>query len=364
MNKRIILNAVGDVWFGDHPVVIGHGINSTGKKLGVNYFFKKVTPLFRTADIVFCNLETVLSEKGLKKYYLPSVEMRGFPECVNALKSGGFNLVNVANNHIAQHGLEAFYDTLRILTDNEIQYIGLDSKQGSIPFIFNKDGFMVAFLGYSMHPEQYFSGKVPYSQRHNGNDIVQEVCKVKERFHVPIVVSLHWGKEFIRFPSNEQVDLAHELIDQGVDVVLGHHSHVLQGIEEYKNGLIAYSLGNFLFDFWEEKTKRSMILKIMLDAHGVSGFEVCPVYIEENFQPVEAASKRRTDISASIKAATDLIKTESLTKTGQEYEKLAGEEARAFRRSSHKYFLNNIWHYSCLFIIQIFLRVVFRMIKR
>ena len=86
IHEQMVLNAVGDVWFGDHPVVIGHGINSTAKRLGVHHFFKRVRFLLRSADIVFCNLESVLSEKGLKKHYLPSVEMRGFPECVDALK--------------------------------------------------------------------------------------------------------------------------------------------------------------------------------------------------------------------------------------------------------------------------------------
>ena len=92
-----------------------------------------------------------------------------------------------------------------------------------------------------------------------------------------------------------------------MDVILGHHPHVLQGIEEYRNGLIAYSLGNFLFDLWGEETKRSMILKVKLGKDGVTGFEIRPVYIEKNFQPVEAFDEKESEIRRTIKTATEMI---------------------------------------------------------
>ena len=124
--------------------------------------------------------------------------------------------MNVANNHIAQHGLASLSHTLRILKDNNISYIGIDAEDKTVPFFFEKDGLTVIFVGYSLHSEHYFRGKPPYSQRKSGKEVIKEVEKLKAKFGKPLIVSLHWGEEFVRFPSKVQVDLAHALVDSGV----------------------------------------------------------------------------------------------------------------------------------------------------
>ena len=104
-----------------------------------------------------------------------------------------------------------------------------------------------------------------------------------------VIVSCHWGQELKETPKPYQIQLAHQLIDKGVDLILGHHPHVVQGIEFYKNRLIAYSLGNFVFGSFSERVRDSMILKLTLTEEGTSEAEIMPINVYNKdvvFQPV------------------------------------------------------------------------------
>ena len=99
-----------------------------------------------------------------------------------------------------------------------------------------------------------------------------------------IVVSLHWGIEYRKSPTSSQINIAHQLIDAGASLILGHHPHVVQKIEEYKGGVIVYSLGNFVFDQHKPETKKSIIFKAKLSKNGVKEFSTLPIQII-GFQP-------------------------------------------------------------------------------
>jgi len=120
-----------------------------------------------------------------------------------------------------------------------------------------------------------------------------------------VILSLHWGTELSEYPSPEQVALAHSLIDAGVDVILGHHPHVLQGIERYNSGLIFYSLGNFIFDnkagkvFYEgmlQERSQSVIAVVYLNGVAPPNYDLIPVYFEDSFRLIPAEGKRKEEI--------------------------------------------------------------------
>jgi len=362
MDNKVIINAVGDVWFGDHAVTVGHGVRSTLKKKGMEYLFRDIAHLFVDSDINFCNLECVLSDIGLRKWYLPSYEMRGFPECIEALKKLNFNIINVANNHIMQHGKKAYLQTIKLLDNNGIKYIGVDGPNNTIMQTYKKEEIQIGFIGFSLHPEEYYRDQPLYSYRKSFNILSHEFRKIRESFDGLLFVSIHWGKEFVHCPSLEQISQARFLIDEGATVVLGHHPHVLQGIEEYKKGLIAYSLGNFVFDLWEENTKQTIILKIIVDNNGINDYSAIPVYINKQYQPVPAVGKMATKILNNLKNYSTIFAEEPSHFHIWEYNKHLKNTGLKFKLSSYKYFLRNIKRYSLNIVFQSFFRAFIRKI--
>jgi len=361
----ITINAVGDVWFGDHPVCIGHGINSKARINGPEYFFQQIKNEL-SADINFCNLETVLSDYDLNLKKLSSCEMRGYPQCVNALSYAGFNLVNVANNHMMQHGSNAFYDTLNLLKDNDISYIGYDEVDDSgkiILYKYRKGKTEIGFVGYSLHEDTYSKETIRYSFRATYDSVLKEISTIKKQFDGCIVCSLHWGDEFISFPNKNQIEFAHKMVESGVSVILGHHPHVLQGVEYYKGGIIAYSLGNFLFDLWDEETRKTAILRIEIKDNSIESFSILPIYINSNYQPVLATGLIEDDILQLLEKSSNYIQDQRKWLSESEYKKKLLELEKYFRYESYWYFIVNSYKYSVRFIYQILLRTLVSKIK-
>ena len=361
VNNSVTLNAVGDVWFGDHPVCIGHGVNSIARRRGPDFLFDGIRKLFAEGDFNFCNLESVLSETGIRRWWLPSVEMRGFPACVDGLASAGINVVNVANNHILQHGMLAFHETIELLASGGIDVVGVDVERKSRVFRCTRNGIDFAFAGYSMHPEEYYSGdNIAYSFRDDVQRIVEEVRDLRAGFDGFIVCSMHWGHEFIHYPTPEQVDFAHRLIDAGVNVLLGHHPHVLQGCEEYNGGLICYSLGNFIFDLWPPATRKTVMLRMVVKPGNNFNYSFVPLVINEDYQPIVADG----DIKAKIEADL-LVYNREITVQGEAFVAANSSEyrqqlAREFRYSQYKYFLRHLHKYPVNMLLQSIFRTVGR----
>lgn len=362
MENSIIMNAVGDVWFGDHPVCIGHGVNSTVRRKGPESLFLEIRNSFLDGDINFCNLESVLSVNNLKSWYLPSAEMRGFPECIQGLKVAKINVVNVANNHILQHGASAYYETLDILKHGDISCVGINENSRTNLFSLIKGDIRVFIISYSLHHDEYYKGNILYSYRKNPDIIIEEVKEIIAKNDGFFICSLHWGNEFINYPSPKQVLLARKLIDSGVKIVIGHHPHVLQGVEDYNGGLIAYSLGNFVFDLWPENTKESMILKIRIVNNDMFDYKIIPVCINDNFQPTLATGDKKKQIEDNISKYNKMINGLSLRTSENDYLMISQKIDSGFRLSSYKYFIQHFYKYSLLMLIQSIGRTLIRKI--
>lgn len=376
MNDTIRLVAVGDVMLGDHPVTFGHGVKSMIEKSGGESPFARATDLLRGGDIVFGNVEAVLSEQGLVRGNLVSEEFRGSPRFGSMLAAAGFNVVGFSNNHCMEHGDAAFWDTVQVLRANGMQVAGLVDSDGLCkPIRMFINGLQVMVLSYSLCPENYHKGScVPYVHQQNFDKVLSEVASFRGQADI-VLLSLHWGYEYIDYPSPKQVQLAHRLVDEaGVNIIIGHHPHVLQAVERYRNAVIVYSLGNFVFDMWQRPSRESMAFQAIIPKDGYIDYDLMPLWINDQRQPepqsgvnhAQAFSKKMRRLESLLHTrclAHDLTDRNSTDGLEQEYLKLARKKEFSHRMSSYFYFIRNLYRYRPSIIAQSFLRSLSRRIE-
>ncbi|HWR97506.1 MAG TPA: CapA family protein [Candidatus Methanoperedens sp.] len=351
-------SAVGDVAFGDHPLCVGFGVRS---RLGADRVaspFVGVMGQFRRADLLFGNLECTLSVTGLNAHDYRSVQMRGCPALLEQLKDAGFTVLNVANNHSLQHGEQPFRETCAMLESRGIRVCGVRAVQssGSEPVYVETKGLRVAFLGYSLRPRQYFSREPLYAEG-SLRSIADEVARIRQSADT-VVVSLHWGEEFVRRPSPEEIHIAREIVDAGADLVLGHHPHIVRAIEEYHGSYIAYSLGNFVCDMtWDERLRESIIFSCELTDAGPRNLEIQPVHISEDYRPEIMGEPDSALFLEELKSlALDLGFREEGAARGAIYDRAYEREARAAMKivtlKSRLHFLRSIGRYPPRLLLQ------------
>ncbi|GGE72204.1 poly-gamma-glutamate capsule biosynthesis protein [Streptosporangium jomthongense] len=353
--QELRISAVGDISMGDHPVCAGHGMRAAFERKKDD-ILKQVKPYLETGDITLGNLETVVSDAGLNPRWLPSYEMRGDPASLKYLKNSGIDLLGVANNHAMQHGLVAFQDSLVHLQRYGFGVIGVDQKPGQTkPYVFQKSGVAHTFFALSMRPEKWHDGTVPYSLRDNHEKVLAEVTELKKNCEGFLVCSIHWGLELLDYPGPDEIRLGRALIDAGVDVVVGHHSHLLWPIERYKNGLIFYSLGNFVFDLWARDTKLSVIADICLREGEAPDYSLIPVVIGEDFTVAPADATASREILARLSE-----NSQPVNMTAEEYEQNHQAAVKIAKPIKYKYFLRNFYRYSPGFFFQSLFRTLLR----
>jgi poly-gamma-glutamate synthesis protein (capsule biosynthesis protein) len=348
---------------GEDALCLGRGVSSAIRKWGPDHPFVHVGECLRDGDIVFGNLEAVLSNHGLKRGRVRSLAMRGDPQAAEGLKRAGFNVVSLANNHALEHGREALEDTMCILSEQGVAYVGVGSspEEGREPLVLTSKGVAIAFLAYCLVHD-----RTAYLSVDNPRDICGDVAKARTKADL-VVVSLHWGNEYIHRPSPEQVALAHDIIDSGCMVILGHHPHVLQSIEHYNGGLIAYSLGNFVFDMWERKTRESAILKVVLSKGGVTNLEVVPVRINRDYQPEVLSGHEGKQVLSRLEDWSSHLQ-QSADGDMETQTEMYMEEAAACRNAQRKelrrYFIKNLFRYPPHYSLQIIMDSVGRRTNR
>lgn len=220
-------------------------------KNGPEWYLGAVKPYFDISDMTFINLEGPLTDHPQERE--KEFSMRGEPKYVQILTYAGVDVVNLANNHVFDCGTTGFNDTLNLLKQNNIGYVGEGRK-----YIMEKNGVTVGFLGY-----KWWGDKTAIK-----NQVAKDIATLKETVDV-VVVQYHWGDDKQHYANDVQIDMAHSAIDNGADVVVGAHPHVIQGIETYKGKTIAYSLGNFCFGANNNPPdKDSMVLMVTLDKLG------------------------------------------------------------------------------------------------
>lgn len=227
----ITINAAGDCTLGtDTSFGYSGSFPDEVKKNGYGYIFKNVKSIFTNDDLTIVNLETTLTNataKAEKKF-----RFKGSPEYTKILTEGSIEAVNIANNHIRDYLTKGYSDTIASLKKSGIGYFGYENK-----YITEIKGIKVGCLGYEGWNSSSSTKK----------KIKDDIAALRKSGVKLVIVSFHWGEERKYYPNSTQKELGKYSIDSGADLVLGHHPHVIQGIQTYKGKNIVYSLANFAF---------------------------------------------------------------------------------------------------------------------
>ncbi|MEX2117805.1 MAG: CapA family protein [Bacteroidota bacterium] len=275
------------------------------------YVFERWKP-GREADIFMVNLEhpiTTATEKVEKKF-----NFKMSPEYGAILLDAGVTLVNSANNHVFDYGLKGIEDTMRYLDSLGVPYTGIGRtlEEARRPVIIEKKGRKIGFLGYygggDFSASRERAGFAPRYARY----ILEDVRRLKRRVDY-VVVNFHWGVERAALPDDWQVTLAKRVVDAGADLIVGHHPHVLQGIERYKGAVIAYSLGNFVFGGNSLHSYETAVLKVSLSATSAD-VELIPVSVKR-WQPQPSTGEVRKSVLNLVRERSSLF-PENLFLTG------------------------------------------------
>lgn len=256
------------------------------------YPFRELREMTTAADLAVGNLEGPISERGVQQGSIYS--FRADPRTITGLTDAGFDVLTVANNHMWDYGPDAFRDTLAHLSLAGMHATGGgdDALSAHTPVIRTANGIRVAFLGYTnlIPKARDTSNASPAIAYLDPEVATADIIRAGQEADI-VVVLVHWGEEYQTRASGMQRDTARALIDAGATLVIGHHPHVVQEIEPYGTGLIAYSLGNFVFDQnFSPDTRRGLALRVTLDKDGIVSHEPLPLIFSKSFQPMIASS--------------------------------------------------------------------------
>jgi poly-gamma-glutamate synthesis protein (capsule biosynthesis protein) len=273
--EQLRLTFVGDV-------LLASTVENVLKLNGFDYPYREVKSQLSQADLTIANFESPVTERGTEQQ--KEYTYRTSPKALPAFTEAGFDIVNLANNHVMDYGEEGLLDTLTYLSKSGVQTVGAghDADEAFKPVIVSKNGIRVAFLGFS-HVVPTGSWKAGIHHPGVADTYAEkrplEAIKQAKSMADMVVVLVHWGVERKDKPEAWQTKLGHHYIDAGADLVIGSHPHVLQGFENYKGKWIAYSLGNFIFTTNNvPATLETIILDASCSKTGACDLRATPIY--------------------------------------------------------------------------------------
>lgn len=260
-------NVVSFLFFGD--LMLDRSVKKVIDDKGINHLFDGIAGeekrFFKGVDIVSANLEGAVTNGG--QHYSPSYayDFAFHPDWISQLKEYKFNFFNLANNHLTDQGQKGVTETQENLDKLLLNYVGCsDGQVGSCSSrILDVAGKRIGFLGMSM----VYSHFDMESIRTTVSELIDETDL--------IIANVHWGVEYTHQFNGIQQNIAHNLIDAGVDVIIGHHPHVVQGMEVYKDKPIFYSLGNFIFDqYFSNETQEGLAIGLATDLNSDNNYKL------------------------------------------------------------------------------------------
>jgi poly-gamma-glutamate synthesis protein (capsule biosynthesis protein) len=302
----IHLVAVGDI-------MLDRSLGDVIQQGNVGYPFELVIEELTAADFTVGNLESSLGDIGEPAN--KSYTFQAPPEAAKSLAYAGFDLLSLANNHALDYGQDALIQAISLLQREGIDVVGAgaDVVEATSPILLESKGVKLAFLAYVDVPIEGSGfdtrswNAEPSSPGLNWSDptnIANAVAAAKDISDI-VIVLLHSGYEYVEQPSPEQSAAAKAAIDAGADLIIGHHAHVLQGLEFYKDGVIVYGLGNFAFDI--DGDPNTGILNVWLDKEGIRQIDLVPAVIQLGGQPRLATPSEASDIKDKVNYQTDLL---------------------------------------------------------
>ncbi|WZL74703.1 CapA family protein [Clostridiaceae bacterium 35-E11] len=293
-NQNISISIMGDV-------LLTRGVGKMIEVHGVDYPWKYVSHILNKQDLALINLETSIGMSG-KAMIDKEYTFQSSPETLKGVVSAGIDGVAIANNHILDYGQDGFIETLKNLKKMGIKYAGggRNHEEALKPAIWEVNGMKVGFLAFSRvipNMNWYASDAragITSAYDYYLDSVCETIDKTKKEVDF-LIVSLHWGKELQSDPDKKDIRAARQLIDSGADLIMGHHPHVLQGIEIYKNKPIVYSLGNFVFNARGKQSNQTMIFNLEVNKKGIAKLNVIPILIKGG-QPRIAEGKEKEEI--------------------------------------------------------------------
>lgn len=263
------------------------------------YFLKNVKKYFSNDDLTIVNFEGTLTDRGSRQD--KTFAFRGSPEYTKILTEGSVEAVTLANNHSKDYGDVSMEDTKKYLDEAGIVWFeNLNTK------VIDVKGVKVGLIGlYDLNDSA--EGNLPKAMQ-----------QVKDGGAEVVIVQVHWGIEGDNYPQEKQISLAHKAIDEGADLVIGHHPHVLQGMETYKGRVIAYSMGNFCFGGNQNpRDKDTMIYRQTFTVKNgkvtdYTNYAVIPCSVSSsssrnNYQPTPAEGSEKQRIAEKIQKFSDKL---------------------------------------------------------
>ncbi len=302
----LTLSVVGDCTLGtDETFDYDTSLNAYYENYGADYFLQNVKDIFSTDDLTIANFEGTLTDSDERED--KTFAFKAPASYASILTGGSVEAVNTANNHSHDYGDQSFNDTLAALDDAGIVHFGYDETA-----VMDVKGIKVGLVGiYEL-----------YDHLEREQQLKDNIAKVKADGAQLIVVIFHWGNETETVPDSNQTTLGRIAIDEGADLVCGHHPHVLQGIETYKGRNIVYSLGNFCFGGNSSPSDMDTMIyqqTFTIDADGVKKDNVTniiPCSISSaaydgynNYQPTPAKGDEATRILGKINERSSWIST-------------------------------------------------------
>lgn len=304
----IVLVFLGDIVFDG---AIGQRIDT----YGVRYPFEKMGSEIDDADLTFANLETPVSTRGAPeedKY----CTFRSDPETIGCLEYVGIDAVSLANNHCLDYGYDALNDTMLNLDDAGIEHAGIwfgdipKSAHPRRPVVLEAGGLSFGFLAYT----EKVSGHWMAAEELPGPmPLDEEVMELDIRYAKGMVdvliVSIHWRKwpQYTEGPEEGDMEQCRKLVDLGADVIMGHGPHTVHQIEDYKDGLIIYSLGNAAMDTADDSSDYSYAVKVVLDKDGgIQSLELIPTF-KETYRYVPMGTPLRRDVDTGFNVSYDEV---------------------------------------------------------
>ncbi|WP_428912516.1 CapA family protein [Niallia sp. Krafla_26] len=298
----ITISAAGDFTIGTDEAFgySGSFVNEVDKN-GFPYFVEGIKDIFQADDLTTVNLETTLTtatQKAQKKF-----RFKGDPSYAQILQLGGIEAVNLANNHIRDYLDKGYTDTINTLKNHNIGYFGYDHQ-----YMTTVKDIKIGALGYE--------GWNDTSEIRD--QVKKDIQSLRDQGAQLILIHYHWGVERQYVPTESQKSLAQFSIDAGADLILGHHPHVVQGIEEYNGKFIVYSLGNFMFGGNRNPSDKDTYVfqqtfhfknDALTDEKQINviPFSISSVSSRNNYQPVPLTGTEADRVMQKIISSSDQI---------------------------------------------------------
>jgi poly-gamma-glutamate synthesis protein (capsule biosynthesis protein) len=307
MDRVVHVAAVGDI-------MLDRSLGDALRRGDLLYPFSEVVGQLQGADISVGNLESALGDTGEPQQ--KSYPFRAPPEAANALDQAGFDVVSLANNHGMDYGEEALLQALDLLQGAGVLAVGAGANKSAAhtPGIVEANGLKTAFFAYVNVPVEARTGFDTASWTAGQNSpgiawadpqiITEDVAAVRDQVDL-VIVLLHSGIEYVPAPSEQQQESARAAIDAGADLVIGHHAHILQGIENYKDGTIIYGTANFAFVI--DGPPETAIFHIWLDRDGVREIAIEPAIVQSGGRPRLADNLEAPGIRNQVYRLSNLL---------------------------------------------------------